>query len=364
MLKLFNQIQNVCKTLALLLPLLLISCGGGGETIVNPPTENQLFKQFLYSNPQATLEYFGDWSIPNDGAIARNAFTASGIDSSGYNINLIRLSYLNNNLPQFAIHISNSTNTKLLVYNHGHGGLPGVGEDFARQFIRGVLDQGYDVLLTSMPLVGLNAIETSTKYWTKVYGHPTFVYFDNALITPWFHYHAVYEIIDDKDHYMHFFVDPAVIVPSLLDKSASLQLIDTLKVKGLPTKKYDETSYVGLSGGGDTGLTACAIYKFNKCILIAGFLPFYLRVSNLNSWGDAEQISKSIYSFFPYEKIMEIAATTSKKMIYIYNRFDPCCFADPEATRFRDDFPKYDIRIIENNYHGFDSKYIISEFAN
>ena len=47
MLKLFNHLQNVRKTLALLLPLLLISCGGGGETIVNPQTENQLFKQFL-----------------------------------------------------------------------------------------------------------------------------------------------------------------------------------------------------------------------------------------------------------------------------------------------------------------------------
>lgn len=238
-----------------------------------------------------------------------------------------------------------------------------MGEDFARQFIRGVLDQGYDVLLTSMPLVGLNAIDTTANYWAKVYGHPNPVYFDNALITPWVHFHAVYEIIDDKDHYMHFFVDSALIFSSLVDKSnlTNLKLVDASKVSGLPAKKYDEISYVGLSGGGNTGLSACAIFNFKKCILIAGFLPEYLRVSNINSWGDSEQISKSLYSIFPYEKLMELAAISSKSMVYIYNRLDPCCFADPEATKFHNDFMKYDIRVLDNNYHGYDSQYLIFE---
>lgn len=359
-----HYLRIISKIFALLLPLFLISCGGGGsENNVVQITENQLFKQFFYSNPQASLDYFTDLNAPIDGGGAQAAFSSSGIDASGYNVNLIRVSYLNNNFPQYAIHIANSTNTKLLVYNHGHGGLPGVGEDFARQFIRGLLDQGYDVLLTSMPLVGLNAINTSTRYWAKVYGNVNSVYFDNALITPWVHFHAVYEIIDDKDHYLHFFIDPALMFSSLVDKSSSLKIIDTLNVRGLPTKKYDETSYVGLSGGGNTGLTACAIFSFKKCILVAGFLPKYLRVSNISSWGDAEQISRSLYSIFPYEKIMELAAISSKSMVYIYNRLDPCCFADPEATRFRDHFPTYDIRLVDNSYHGFDSNYIITELA-
>jgi hypothetical protein len=62
---------------------------------------------------------------------------------------------------QYAIHNANSTNARLLLYNHGHGGFLGAGEDFSRQFIRGSLDQGYDVILTSMPLVRLNSIETT-----------------------------------------------------------------------------------------------------------------------------------------------------------------------------------------------------------
>ena len=159
---------------SLLLTLSLFGCGGGGnnESVVVPISENQKFKQFLYSDPQASLEYVTDSNMPADGDVARAAFTASGIDASGYSTNLIRINYLNNNLPQYAIHIVNSINSKLLVYNHGHGGLPGAGEDFARQLIRGLLDQGYDVLLTSMPLVGLNAVDTATTYWAKVYGQP------------------------------------------------------------------------------------------------------------------------------------------------------------------------------------------------
>jgi len=60
---------------------------------------------------------------------------------------------------------------------------------------------------------------------------------------------------------------------------------------------------------------------------------------------------------------MAVAASTSKKIVYIYNRFDPCCFADPEATRFRHDFPEYDIRVVDNKYHTFGSTYIINELS-
>ena len=162
---------------------------------------------------------------------------------------------------------------------------------------------------------------------------------------------------------MHFFIDPAVIFPSLVDKYSAYQIIDKSKVNGLPAKRYEEVSYVGLSGGATTGLSACAVFAFKKCILVAGFLPFYLRVQNINSWGDAEQITKSLYSIFPYEKIMEMAALMSKSVVYIYNRSDPCCFADPEASRFRNDFPRYDIRVVDNNNHSFDSAYIINDLS-
>jgi hypothetical protein len=178
MTKKLKYLQIIRNFFSLLLSLSLIGCGGGGsESGGVQISENQKFKQFLYSYPQATLEYFSDLNMPENSSVARAAFAASGIDASGYSINLVRFTYLNNNLPQFAIHIANPANTKLLVYNHGHEPFPVVGVDFVRQFIRGLLDQGYDVLLTSMPLVGLNAIDTTTRYWAKVYGHPNPVYF-------------------------------------------------------------------------------------------------------------------------------------------------------------------------------------------
>ena len=60
---------------------------------------------------------------------------------------------------------------------------------------------------------------------------------------------------------------------------------------------------------------------------------------------------------------MELAALSSEKVTYIYNRFDPCCFADPEATRFKNDFPAYDIRVVNNARHDFDPNYILIELT-
>jgi hypothetical protein len=60
---------------------------------------------------------------------------------------------------------------------------------------------------------------------------------------------------------------------------------------------------------------------------------------------------------------MEMAALSSKKVTYIYNRFEPCCFADPEATRFKNDFHTYDIRLVSNAKHDFDPNYILNELT-
>ncbi len=340
---------------------LTAGCGGGGSE--NKIGDQTLLFTSLFGQSTADIRYYKkEDSIP-DGEIVSAAFESLGLSLINYDINQIRINYRNTNFPQRAIHISNKTNRRLLIYNHGHGGLPNGGEGFANNLLQGAMDLGFDILLTSMPLVGLNTINPHVQYWAKVYGSNQPAFFDPALLTPWVHFHAAYEIIDDPDHYLHFFIDSAVIFSALTSESSRVEKINLLSDVNNINAYYESISYVGLSGGATTGLTACAIFRFDKCILVAGFLPFYLRAKNINSWGDAEQISKSFYSQFPYEKLMEIAGRTTKKMVYIYNSADPCCFSDPEATKFKNDFFNYDIRIVESNQHAFDSSYVLRELT-
>jgi hypothetical protein len=248
-----------------------------------------------------------------------------------------------------------------LIYNHGHGGLPGQNEGFAKEFLQGALDKGFDILITSMPLVGVNRINSQSQYWAKVYGASEPTIFNSSLLSPWAHFHSIYEIIDDPDHYLHFFIDSAVIFSAITSESSRVSKINLLSEVKSIRHTYNSVSYVGLSGGATTGLAACAVFRFDKCILIAGFLPFYLRAQNINSWGDAEQTSRSFYSQFPYEKLMKVAAQTTRRVTYIYNSNDPCCFSNPEAGKFKGDFTEYDIRIMESNIHGFESSYVLRE---
>jgi len=92
---------------------------------------------------------------------------------------------------------------------------------------------------------------------------------------------------------------------------------------------------------------------------VAGFLPFYLRSRNVAHLGDTEQFADSIYRSFLYEQLMRLAGRKSN-MIYIYNDADNCCFSNPEATIFKNDFPMFDIRVMYNNHHSYDPNYILN----
>lgn len=166
-------------------------------------------------------------------------------------------------------------------------------------------------------------------------------------------------IFNDPSHYFHYFIDGAM--------ASSLFKKDSLKTKNKPQNKffektedfpkieYDTINYVGLSSGGGVGLTACAVYSFDKCTLIAGFLPAYLRIKSANNIGDSEQYSSSINKKFPTEDLIRIASSVTKSIIYIYNSEDPCCFADPYASKFKKDFNKFDIRVTDLNFHGYNN---------
>jgi hypothetical protein len=339
-----------------------LSACGGGDSSGNPDVRSEVLTvdQFLYTEPKAKTEYHTEVSAEKLQALI--SIFSNGNQPDGYQANYFKVIYENTNLPQNAIHITNSKNTKLLIYNHGHGGLPVSAEVFAKRLIQISLDQGFDILLTSMPLVGLNSIDDDIAYWANMYGSSRPAILDKKLISPWAHAHGVYEAIDDHNHYMHFFIDSAVIFASLTS-SVENTLARRFFHVNAPAAIYDRISYVGLSGGAATGLTACAVFAFDKCILVAGLLPFYLRAENIKSWGDAEQVSRSFYSMFSYEYLMQLAGNKSNKVLYIYNRHDPCCYADPEATKFQRDFPQYDIRVVDSDTHGFDELLIMSELS-
>lgn len=65
--------------------------------------------------------------------------------------------------------------------------------------------------------------------------------------------------------------------------------------------RFNSVHYVGLSGGGFSGLISCGLYSYRSCTLIAGFLPFKYKITDLKNWGDSEQYADGFFYKFNYE---------------------------------------------------------------
>lgn len=364
------------RTLGLLLgtSLLLGACGGGGgdseplssdgrevttaAEALSPQKSRHTLTDFLYARSTAQVRYWASWSeVPAQYAYLQERMGGLPTREAGVTTGLFSITYASNNLPQLSLHIRRVGNSRLLVYNHGHGGVPSESETFASEFLSQALANGYDLLVTSLPLVGLNAIPAAPEeplfITTRDRVGPVSI--DVTLLTEFSSQHAVYEVIDDRDHYMHFFIDGAVIPAGLAAPSAAAGELAKRAQQLLPYTgpQYAQVDYVGLSGGATSGLLACAVHVFDNCILVAGVMPDYLRVSGYSNFGDAEQQSRSFYERFTVPDLLAISAGGTRKLTLVYNRRDTCCFADPAASRFQADFPGYDIRITELAFHGY-----------
>jgi hypothetical protein len=313
-------------------------------------------RSYLYERRSSIAEYSERWdSLSN---FRKDLINSIPIDKTNLRVSIIKISYTNTSFPQYAVLFRKPRNSKLLVYNHGHGGVPHSSEMFAADFLNKSIAEGFDVLFTSMPLLGINRPDPSENYWVTTFGNKNKATVDNKLLSveiSWPLTHSIFEMIDDPDHYMHFFIDE-MILSSVLQNNSDMYdkgKVFVSEIVGFPTLEYRKIVYVGFSGGGNTGLVACAIYSYDACILIAGFFPEYLRVQDINALGDAEQVARSLYLRFPYEDILDVAESVSKRMVYIYNSGDSCCFADPQASQFKTDFPALDIRITPLTYHGY-----------
>lgn len=277
------------------------------------------------------------------------------VDLSSFSV-----SYLSNNLPQISLWVRRPGNQQLLVYNHGHSGLPEPTEEFARRFLSLVVQSGYDLLLTSMPLTGLNAPVPGVSYRVRTRDLPEVAPVDPQVISRF--QHGLYEVIDEPGNYLRYFIDGAVVPLTFIGQGIwqGGQVAVAQPGNSMPPPPgYAAVSYVGLSGGATTGLTTCAILTLRRCVLVAGVMPDDLRVKYARNFGDAEQQSRAVHQGFSTEQRLRTAAGSSGRLVLLFNRDDSCCFADPAATEFQSRYPEFDIRIRPLDFHGYEPEVVL-----
>jgi len=227
------------------------------------------------------------------------------------------------------------------------------------------MESGNDVLLTSMPLTGLNAPLPGTEYHVLTRDSPTPATVDLEIVATY--EHALYEVIDDPDAYLHYFIDAAALPAALLTQrsrtsTAVPQPVPTTTLP--PPPGYLSASYVGFSGGATTGLIACAVLSLRRCVLIAGVMPADLRVRYFKNFGDVEQMSRHFHRPYDLERLLSIADASTGELVMLFNESDPCCFTDPSASEFQQRYPDYDIRVLPLDYHGYEPETVLAILSN
>ena len=195
----------------------------------------------------------------------------------------------------YLFHAENSNN-KLVIYHQGHDGSFANGKESIKFF----LQNHYSVLAFSMPLTGMNnqpVVYVENEGNIKLVSHNSLAYLDSDHFSP-----------------IRFFVEPLAI---------SLNYIDA-------NYGFDEYDMVGISGGGWTTTLYSAIdQRITQSYSIAGSLPLYLRNTQADM-GDYEQTLPNLYRIANYLDLYTLDAYgNNRKHIQIFNKYDPCCFADP-----------------------------------
>lgn len=256
------------------------------------------------------------------------------------NTECIRIYYRDQQFDTFAVLLrAAAPRGKLLVYNHGHGGLPAADDDYAFDLLRTLLHDGTDVLLTSMPFVGLN--RSADRAAVLTYDGPS------QLDLQHFSEHKLFEVLDPgRSSYLRFFVDSAVLPLAQI------------------APRYHEINYLGLSGGATTGLAACALLQrvLSNCMLVAGVMPLDIRLRFPDkSFGDAEQFSASVNARAPVRRLIDELARSQVQLHLIYNDRDPCCFDGPAAQALKNSLSagRVEVTIRDSDRHAYDPEAIL-----
>lgn len=270
---------------------------------------------------------------------------------AGHNVTCTRIEYENTEQKTYAL-IIHSNVTKigflrnLLIYNHGHDGIPTEEETFAEKLFIETLRQGSDIMLVSMPYKGLDEINyrIRVKTWDG-WGEFNPVDLDRS--------HAVFELFDTgKSNFIRYFIDNAVI--------------NVMHFRN----QYNRIDYLGLSGGATTGLYSCALLKkiLSNCILVAGVMPAKFRLSRKNL-GDVEQFSSSLLKEYKIIDLIREIGTSKTRLALVYNSSDACCFDNPSAGLFQEYLASEKIRntnfiVRESRIHGYDPAVMLELLGN
>lgn len=287
----------------------------------------------LYSG-MAFLADFNSAFCPNGGAKFLTRFQR-------YERTCTRIEYENTEYKTYAM-IIRSDRTQpadrkgLLIYNHGHGGMPKKDEPFAESLLRQVLDQGNDVMIVNMPFTGLD----TTDYRIRAKTWDGWAEFNPLEMR---NSHNVFELFDTgRSHFIRYFIDNAVV--------------NALHVR----PQYAKIDYLGFSGGATSGLYTCAALKdiLSKCILVAGVMPAKFRLDS-QSAGDAEQLSSSLLKRHGVIELITEISHSSTALTLVYNSADSCCFGNPAAQAFKDEIAGRKLAnvgflIRDSDVHGYD----------
>ena len=229
---------------------------------------------------------------------------------------------------------SSSKNNNLVIYHQGHDG------DFlkGKDTIEKLLSNGYDVLAFSMPLYGLN-------------NNPE-VTLENIGVLKLAHHNQFHYLDNEKFSSLVYFLEPILI---------SLNYIES-------HYDYDSFSFVGISGGGWTAILYSAIdERILQTYSVAGTYPIFLRTES-QDYGDYEQTLPKLYSSVNYLELYILGSYgENRKLIQIFNEFDPCCFDGESYTLYEpiiskkiDNLNSGDFEIILDSTH---NEHKISNFA-
>ncbi len=197
-----------------------------------------------------------------------------------------------------------NSNNKLVVYHQGHDGSFANGKKSIEFFLK----NNYSVLAFSMPLSGMNnqpVVDLENEGKIKITSHNHFYYLDS-----------------DQFSSIKFFVHPIAVSLNYVEQNYS----------------FNQYYMVGISGGGWTTTLYSAIdTRISQSYSVAGSLPLYLRQSQ-SDMGDYEQTLPDLYRIANYLELYTMDAYgADRKHVQIFNKYDPCCFANPEINTYADE---------------------------
>ena len=205
------------------------------------------------------------------------------------------------------------SNNKLIIYHQGHDGDFLLGKNIIQFFFK----NGYSIIAFNMPLKGMNnqpVIETSDFGPIKFISHKQFPLLESSKFSP-----------------LKYFVEPIVLSLNYIDESYN----------------YDDYYMVGISGGGWTTVVYSAIdERVSKSYSVAGSYPLHLRHEAKNL-GDYEQINPNLYQIANNLELYVMGSYgDGKKLVQIFNKYDPCCF-DAELYQSYEDEVKRTVSTLQ-----------------